>query len=143
MAATANWSEVVRFTGAGGPVRNTTAFAVGHAAWRIQWNYTYAAGFEDVAGLVVFTYPQGESQSYIDMILALGSSQATGTEYIYNHTGTFYMTIAAPLDAVTSYTIIVEQDLNSVPEFSISSVTLLFCFGATSAAVIAGRRKLR
>jgi hypothetical protein len=52
------------------------------------------------------------------------------------------MTIAAPVDAVTSYTIIVEQDLNSVPEFSISSVTLVLCFGATSAAVIAGRRKL-
>ena len=45
-----------------------------------------------------------------------GFGERNGTSYIFNNKGEFYMRIST-LSVVTSYTIIVEQNIDSIPEF--------------------------
>lgn len=133
LATPENWSEVTRFTGTGSmETQNTTLFTIGHAEWRIRWQYNPDPQYADVAGFVVFTYPQGETSNYVNWIFAIGPSQTSGTSYVHNHTGTFYMNIAA--GNILNYTLIVEQDLDSIPEFPLS---MLLPLVFTSTLVVA------
>ena len=65
----------------------------------------------------------------------LGTS---GISYIHNSKGTFYLKINVAY--TESYTIIVEQDLDSIPEFPSFLILPLFMI-ATLLAVIIYRRK--
>lgn len=123
LAETANWSEVATFTGLGNKqTQNTTIFKISYDEWRIRWmisldpNYTLAAGF------FVYVYPQGETKNYVGYFDSVGGSPANGTAYAHNLTGSFYLSVLAGTPGVLSYSLIVEQDLNSVPEFPPSTI---------------------
>ena len=137
VATPVNWSEVVRFTGTGSQTYNTTSFNIGHVEWRIRWSYIPHTTFPQWTVLGVITYPQG-AYIPIDVIAQMGATNTSGTSYIHGMVGTFYMTIAVA--NTEGYTIIVEQDLDSIPEFPSLIILPLFIM-ATLLAVAVYRRK--
>ena len=118
-ASSDKWVEVVRFYWSGaGPheYRITEPFTCDHVDWRIRWEFYYHhTHFPEFGHFSVRTYPKGENTS-IDEIHVDGFGERNGTSYIFNNKGEFYMRIST-LSVVTSYTIIVEQNLESIPEF--------------------------
>jgi hypothetical protein len=135
LATPDNWSEVTRFTGSGTEVYTTDYFTCDHVEWRISWEY-----IPDSESTIfwVYTYPQGEDALYIDVIYKTGADDTSGISYIHNNNGTFYMKIE--VSNTQSYTIIVEQDLDSTPEFPSFLILPLFMI-ATLLAVIVYKRK--
>ena len=123
LAETANWSEVATFTGLGSTeIQNTTSFTISHPEWQIQWEFAPALNLSAFAVFIVYAYPQGETQNYAASISSVGGSPTSGTVYVQNRTGIFYMTVQAGTPGILNYTLIVEQDLNSVPEFTPSTI---------------------
>lgn len=115
-----DWSEVTRFTGTHvNQIENTSYFTIDYAEWRIRWSFAPVPEEAPSAMLVVYAYPQGNN-TYVSQIYGYGND-TSGVSYIHNLTGTFYMTIATG-PGTLSYTLIVEQDLDAIPEFP-SSVT--------------------
>ena len=115
-ATPANWSEVIRFTGSGTEQYTTEYFTCDHVEWRIRWEYVPDPDYPEYAAFSVYTYPQGEDTLFVDSIVKTGSEDTSGVSYIHNNKGTFYMKINVA--NTQNYTIIVEQDLDSIPEFS-------------------------
>jgi len=133
-----NWSEVVRFTRSGTDQYTTAYFTCSHAEWRIRWSYVPDPSYPQYTAFSIFTYPQGESAMYIDFIYKTGGSDTSGTSYIHSKQGTFYSKIG--VSSTQSYTIIIEQDLDSIPEFPLFLILPLFMI-STLLAVIVYRRK--
>jgi hypothetical protein len=118
LAETANWSEVATFTGEGSmEIQNTTYFTISHPEWRIRWTISIDPQYVLAAGFFVYVYRQGETQNYVGYIYSIGGSPNNGTAIADNLTGSFYMSVRAGSPAILKYTLIVEQDLNSVLEF--------------------------
>jgi hypothetical protein len=137
-ASPETWVEVTRFSGSGSTSFNTTYFTCEHIEWRIRWSYVPVSGQGESAGIIVFTYRQGEAD-YINWIFKFGAENTTGISNIQNQTGTFYMSITA---AVTeSFAVIVEQDITSpIPEFQ--SIVMISLFTAsTFLAILAWKIK--
>jgi hypothetical protein len=136
-ASSENWVEVVRFSWSGpGPheYRITEPFTCDHVDWRIRWEFYFDhTHFPEFGHFSVRTYPKGENTS-IDEVHVDGFGERNGTSYIFNNKGEFYMRIST-LSVVTSYTIIVEQNLESIPEFS-SWIILPLFLTATLIAII-------
>jgi hypothetical protein len=123
LAETPNWSEVATFTGVGSQqTQNTTIFKISHPEWRIRWMITLDPNYTLAEGFFVYVYPQGETKNYVWTIYSVGGSPTNGTGYAENLTGSFYMTILAGTPGVLTYSLIVEQNLNSVPEFPPSTI---------------------
>jgi hypothetical protein len=136
-ASSSNWVEVIRFTGSGTEHYTTDYFTCEHVEWRIRWEYTPNPALPMFALFNVYTYPQGEDTLYIDDIIKTGTNDINGTSYIHNNDGTFYSKINIAF--TESYTIIIEQDLNSIPEFP-SWIVLPLFLCATILALIFRKR---
>jgi hypothetical protein len=143
-ARLARWSEVTTFTGTGNTeYQNTTDFAVNYTEWRIRWEYTTDPSYTRAAGFFVWVYQQGQT-GYVDFFSDVGGYNTNGTSYVENRTGTFYMTILARPPAVTGTTLIVEQNLESVPEFPPSTVLpLTLTVTLFVAAALSWRKQVR
>jgi hypothetical protein len=137
-ASSSGWSEVKRFTGSGTEHYTTDYFTCEHVEWRIRWEYVPNPTLP-LALFSVYTYPQGEDNLYIDSIIKIGANDTNGISYIHNNDGTFYSKINA--GNTESYTIIIEQDLHSIPEFPVWSIPPLFLTALALALVV--RRKLK
>ena len=90
----------------------------------------------------MFTYPimEGDRGStYVNYILKTGTEDTSGTSNIHDYQGTFYMHI--DVGGTESYTIIVEQDLNSIPEFPSWLILPFFLIVTLSGVII--RKKIR
>jgi len=135
LASPETWSEVTTFTGTSiaASERTTDNFTCNHVEWRIRWeivpnpSHTIGAIFE------VVTIPYYG----IDYIHSYGGDPLSGTVYVHNKTGEFYMHMY--LCDLESYTIIVEQDVDSVPEFTPFATTLVLML-ATFLAVMVYKR---
>ncbi|MFW9853371.1 MAG: hypothetical protein ACFFDS_10535 [Candidatus Thorarchaeota archaeon] len=142
-ASSENWVEVVRFSYSGPDpheYRITEPFTCDHVDWRIRWEFYFEhTHFPEFGHFSVRTYPKGENTS-IDEIHVDGFGERNGTSYIFNNKGEFYMRIST-LSVVTSYTIIVEQNLDSIPEFP-SWILLPLFFVVTWFGIII-RKKLK
>ena len=138
-ASSSDWSEVTRFTGSGTEHYTTDYFICEHAEWRIRWEYVPHPGLPLLALFSVYTYPQGEDTLYLDSIIKAGANDTNGTSYIHKNDGTFYSKINVA--TTESYTIIIEQDLNSIPEFP--SWIILPLFLITTLFGITVRKKIR
>jgi hypothetical protein len=137
-ASSSDWSEVTRFTGSGTEHYTTDYFTCEHAEWRIRWEYVPHPSLSLFSLFSVYTYPQGENTLYIDSIIKTGSNDTNGISYIHDNDGAFYSKINVAL--TDSYTIIIEQDLNSIPEFPSWIILPLFLVATLSGVLI---RKLR
>ncbi|MBN1784292.1 MAG: hypothetical protein JW815_00945 [Candidatus Bathyarchaeota archaeon] len=109
---TNNWVEVTRFIGTKG--FTTDIFVCYHPEWRIRWEYNPGYGiFPELATLQVTTYKEGESAKYFNKIIEVPNGNPNGVELL-NQSGTFYLEISTGI--IESYTIIVEQNIESIPE---------------------------
>jgi hypothetical protein len=133
-----NWVEVTRFIGSKG--FTTDVFVCDHVEWRIRWEFDPGHWhFVDLYTLQVTTYKEGESTKYFNQIRELPSGNLSGVELL-NQSGTFYLEINSGL--VDSYTIIVEENIDSIPEFP-SWAPLLIALVAVVAVAVVYRRKLQ
>ena len=112
LAKATNWVEVTSFTGSGTEQYTTDYFTCDHVEWRIRWEYVDS----EYTVFNVYTYPQGEDVLFINSIIKIGGEDTSGVSYIHNQQGTFYMKINVA--NTESYTIIIEQDTDSIPEFT-------------------------
>ena len=133
-----NWSEVTRFTGSGSEILTTDYFTCDHVEWRIRWEYIPNPQFSNLSSFSAITYPQGEDFWYTNAILKIGTEDTNGTSYVQNGNGTFYLKIN--VGWTESYIIIVEQDLDSIPEFL--SWIILPLFLAVTVSAIVFKKKL-
>jgi hypothetical protein len=108
-----NWVEVTRFIGTSG--FTTDVFVCDHVEWWIRWEFDPGHWhFADLHTLQVTTYKEGESTKYFNQIRAPPSGNLSGVELL-NQSGTFYLEIDSGLS--DSYTIIIEENIDSIPEF--------------------------
>jgi len=140
LAKATSWSEVARWSDSGFPDPKqftTEHFNCSHVEWRIRWSYiAVGSPFESV--LVIKIYEEGESE-YIGLIYKEGYISKSGVKSIHNNSGTFYLGITfANMDECT---IIVEQDTDSVPEFT--STALIITLITVSALTVALSKKFK
>ena len=132
------WSEVTSpILGAGTQNITTDHFTCNHSEWRIRWEFS--TDYPPEVLFSVHTYPRGEDVLFIDSIVKMVDVESVGTSYIHNKTGTFYMKINTVY--CWSYTIIVEEDLHSIPEFSPILILPLSMIAVLLAFTIYRRRK--
>lgn len=112
-ASPEHWTEVTRFTGS--TDQNTIYFTCSHNEWRLNWTYTPNAQYPTLAGFAC-TIKDNESLT-IDSIYQTGNETTSGLTYMHNKPGTFYLTIGVA--NLVDYTIIIEQDLDSIPEYPV------------------------
>jgi len=140
LASPVNWSEVATFTGGGiYEWRNTTDFIIGHVDWRIRWSYVPDPIYPESSVLGVLIYLQAPNTPLVDFFGPItGPLNTSGTEYFHTDPGTFFLTVS--MSFTQSYTLIVEQDLDSIPEFPSFLIMPMFMI-TTLLAVIFYRRK--
>ena len=117
-ASSANWVEIVRFTGYGTNAYSTNEFTCNHAEWRIIWEYIPNSQDSNSTVFAVFVYPiqQGfRGPTYLDSIIRNGAEDTKGISFIHDYHGTFTLNINAV--ETESYSIIIEQNIDSIPEF--------------------------
>lgn len=132
------WVEVVRWSGSAFPDPEqftTEPFNCPHVDWRIRWSYT-AVGSPFESLLMIEIFEGGES---IGLIYKSGYFSRSGDKYIYNNSGTFYLEIL--LLNMDDYTIIVEQDIDSIPEFTPVALIIVFITVSTLAVVLSKRKR--
>ena len=135
---TENWVQVSTLTGQGGS-STTDAFTVEHNDWRIFWEVELDDEIQWPI-LQAYIFPQtgmNGSEPYIGSIERLVHEQTSGILRIYNQSGSFYIDISA---SVQNYTIIVEQNIDSIPEFPSWIIIPLFLVATISIVVFS--RKL-
>jgi len=135
-----NWVEVIRFEG--NESTQTESFTCNHVEWRIRWEYVPSLQPTDSIFFSVFTYPREEGvrgSMYVNSIMEMGSEKRSGTSYVHDYQGTFFMFIN--VIGTENYTIIVEQDIGSIPEFPSWMILPIF-FGATLFGLIV-KKKLK
>ena len=135
-ASSGNWVEVTRFTGTiwGG---STEPFTCDHIEWRIRWSYEPTPS--DLSVMPIrFRFNVVESGGELVKFFIPNTGSLSGTLYV-NQTGEFYLYI----DTIytENYTIIVEQNLDSIPEFP-SWIILPLTMTATLIAAVLKRRRL-
>lgn len=139
LASPDNWSEVVRFSGSGSEHYTTDYFACEHVEWRILWEYVPDPDYSEFTIFNVYTYPKGEEVMFTDCIIKTGAENTSGNSYIHNEAGTFYMVIN--IANTETYTIVVEQDLDSILEFPSILILPLFMMTTVLALVVYKREQ--
>jgi hypothetical protein len=132
LTGAASWSEVIQFTGSAG--QDTPYFSCGHMEWRILWSLTLGSQ-GSTGGIVAYVYDN--RGDLVTTIAPWMNGARSGETYIHNHEGTFYLSISTI--NVASYTLTIEQDTESVPEFS--PLTLLLLSIGLSIATIAATKQ--
>jgi hypothetical protein len=122
-ASSGTWVEVIRFEDA--VSQNTAYFTCDHAEWRINWSYSTDPQTGQYAGFAVTAY-NNESQD-VGAIMQMGNITTEGTSYIHNKQGTFYLAISVA--NVVGYVVVIEQDVESIPEFPAIWVILAMVMG--------------
>lgn len=134
---TENWVQVATLAGQGG-VSSTDTFIVEHNDWRILWEVELDNETEWPllqAYILLQTEFEGSEQR-VGSIQMFVNEQTSGILKVYNQTGTFYVDVDA---SIKNYTIIVEQNVNSIPEFPPALILSFFC-GVCLAIVVVKKR---
>jgi len=140
LASLENWSEVTRFTGGTHEhAHKTESFTCDHVEWRIRWGYEPRTDIPgDQTGIEFRVYTQENPDHWFKFGSHWGESGETnGTNYIHDKNGTFHLEI---ISSAQNYTLIVEQDLDSIPEFP--SWTILPIFTIATLLIIICKQKL-
>ena len=139
-ASSENWVEVTRFTGLKTIEITTEPFTIEHVEWRIRWNYSPIFRMHGTPIPAIFSIAIYESEDNIRVssIGGMGTKSENGI-WFHNENGTFHLRIGAFM--IDGYSIIVEQNLESIPEFP--SWIILPLFTITTLAVIIYRNRLR
>jgi len=132
-ASSETWVEVTRFT-EDDKFFQTEPFTIEHVEWRIRWEYEPEPEVPDEhPAFYVYVYSQESPGTYFETILKKGTNETNGTLYIHNRNGTFFLIV---IRAVTSFTLIIEQDLTSIPEFPSWTPLLIMLVAVVVVAVV-------
>jgi hypothetical protein len=115
-ASSGNWIEVARFTGGGG-IGTTEPFTCDYSDWRIRWEIEPIKDSTERTMFLVYVFPYTGSflrDPWFDSIQHYGTEETSGILYIQDRNGSFDMDVLASLE---SYTMIIEQNVESIPEF--------------------------
>ncbi len=112
-----NWVEVVRFTGTGAffgsTIPSTDPFTINQFDWRIKWEYEI--NIPDLTAFL-FDVKLADTGEIIDSYSNSGNLNITqGIMNITDYQGELYLFIGTN---AKSYSILVEQNTDSIPEFS-------------------------
>ena len=141
----ANWAEVMSFSGdTYEQLDEIETFTCDYAEWRIKWDYepNTDPGYSGVPqyknGMPLSICNENTNLTpYWYFFYDTGvEPQKNGTTYFHDRAGTFQMKID---DNIEEFTIIVEQDLNSIPEFP-SWTILPLVLSLTLFSVVAKRK---
>jgi hypothetical protein len=134
-----NWSEVTRFTGGGG-IHRTEPFTCEHVDWRIRWEYEPRTDDPPASAFHIYIQTHEFISSRIDSMIKLGTEETNGTLYIHDNNGTFHIDV---LSSIPSYILIIEQNLNSIPEFPSWTPLILMSVVVIVLTVVYKRRLLK
>ena len=129
-----NWVEVADFSQNRSFFGNTNSFTIEHSEWRIKWEYEKTLG--DLTAFM-FEVRVAETNQLIGIWNNSGKIDITqGIFNITGYDGEFYLWIGTN----GNHTVIVEQNLNSLPEFS--SLLIVSMLLVVPLAVIILKKKL-
>lgn len=127
-----NWIEVARFTETGQGSTKTETFECSHVDWRIRWSFDSSINEPPLIFAITVYNSNGK---IVDFFIT--TVQGSGT-LDYNRTGSFYLNIR--VNYVQNYQVIVEQNIDSIPEF-LSDIILVSGLLMSSAISIIYRHK--
>ena len=129
-----DWVEVLRFTGTGLATDTTEVFAINHVDWRIHWSFE--SNIDPPPTVFMITVYDLSGNIFDFFVTAF---EGNGT-LDYNKTGSFYLSIRR--NYVKEYEVIVEQNINSIPEFP-PTIIVPFLIGGTSIFMIIRKKSFK
>jgi len=116
--ASENWVEVIRYNNGGGGFGASPSFTINHIEWRIRWEYAPMFEFGDQNDFDFWIIPEENRNDYFRSNMTIASVNhpiaKNGTLYVSNLTGTFFI---ETVPCSSEWTIIIEQNTDSIPEF--------------------------
>lgn len=109
----ANWQNIETFTGAS--TQDTDYFTVTATEWRIRWSYTPASGLAGDLAVFGFNLFEKDGQFTKLPLLKTGRNETSGTTYVHEGQKDYYLKISVANLATSGYTIIIEQDTETIP----------------------------
>jgi hypothetical protein len=144
-----NWQQIITFpprSSTGTEGYNTDPFNVPGSEWRIDWSYVSIAQTPGSISttFAVLAYPKGETGTTVAEIYQSGSNQTSGTSYIHQGKGDYYLRINVA--NTQGYTVTVKYDADSVATQGIdlslaAAIFLITVVIIVAATVILKRRK--
>ena len=135
-ASSDNWVEVTTFTGSGG-VHSTSRFAVDYVDWRIRWEVIPGNDSERGTSFNAYVYPSSGGPQIEEMHHSIGTEKTTGIKNIYNHRGIFYIVVVTT--NIADVKLIIEQNIESIPEFPSWTILPLALIATLSVIVLKKR----
>jgi hypothetical protein len=139
-ANSGNWIEVVRYAGEGTGFGASPPFTINHTEWRIRWEYAPSFPFGSQRDFDFWVIPEVNRNDHFRSNMSIASVnhpiEKNGTLYISNSTGTFFI---ETVPCSSEWTIIVEQNIDSIPEFP-SWLILPVFLAATLSAIVLKKR---
>ena len=112
-ASSENWVEVVRFSGDNLGPHTTESFTCEHVEWRVRWECVPNVDF-NLSTFIMNVETVESFNKRVDGVVNIGSDVLNGTLYITDNFGIYCLAIVSN---VQNYSIIVEQNIESIPEF--------------------------
>jgi len=147
--------ELARLTGYAPKFGESPLFTCEYDEWRVKWEYVPYAEYPNLTAFSIHvqthaeveggpiippSFREHEDLAYsllVGSIIKSGTEETNGILYINGFNGTFVMDIVSNAD---SFTIIVEQNIDSIPEFP--SWTILPLFLTVTMVLAIYKRKL-
>ena len=135
-ASSGNWVEVTRFAGEGGGVGYSPHFMIEYVECRIRWQYSSIYGWDWDRDFSFYVEPNDNVSEGMGIASVTDPMEKNGTLNINNYIGTFHI-FFPPL--TSNWTVIVEQNIDSIPEFPSWIILPLFLV-VTFVAILAKKR---
>ena len=136
-SSSGNWVEVARFTGSA-KFGSTEPFTCDHVEWRIRWEYVPLFPFGSQTDFHFWVVPEenrieGHFSSDMGIAGVNGPVEKNGTLYFPDLNGTFYLHTAPES---SEWTIIIEQNIDSIPEFPSWIILPIFVTASLCALIV-------
>ena len=142
LASSGNWVEVTRFTGIETGEITTEPFTCDYVEWRIRWNSSpaYARRSGARVGLFMIQVYNHSTGKYVSSVGNGPSNKSEIGTLSLNENGTFHLNIGGLFRG--EYLVIVEQNIESIPEFP-SWTPLLIMLLSVSILVFIYKRRIQ
>ena len=138
------YQQITTITGSSD--QTTNYFTIPSSEWRIVWSFTPDPHYPEYSSLYVFVYPQGETSLYVDSFSA-NNNKTSGTEYIHQGDGSFYLKIIAA--NTPGYTMTIEAQPSTatptpkIPEYPVTAVLLVTFLTASIALIFTKKNSVK